>query len=99
MRKEIDDEEVADAIDKLAFWKSISERSTWSEGKNGRILFGVNKGTYAFEKGDENVIFKKQDVLKTEITNLKASDYRDDTPEHRNIVEFVEKIKEGLRSL
>ena len=89
----------ADAIDNLAFWKSITERSTWSEGKNGRILFGVNKGTYAFEKGDENVIFKKQDVLKTEITNLKASDYRDDTPEHRNIVEFVEKIKEGLRSL
>ena len=35
-----------DQKDKMKFWKGISERKTWGDGKNGKILFATSKDTF-----------------------------------------------------
>ena len=85
-----------DAMKNLLFWRQLDVPSTWSEGSNGVILLSQNENTYAVDPTKFNPAING---IKTTITSLKASDFEDDTSEHKDILNTMAKIKEALRNL
>lgn len=77
---------------KLTFWKGAAEIKTWGEGKNGQILFGSGKDTYALKDNQ----FEKVESLKSSITSLSdASDGLDDD-DKKSLQGFVEQLRDVL---
>ena len=68
------------------------ERKIWGEGKNGQILFGTGKTTYALENNE----FKPVKGIEP---NIKISnDISADDPAQKAIENFVMRIQEKLRN-
>lgn len=82
-----------DAVSNLKFWKGLNERSTWSEGKNGQILFGIGGITYAIQ--DKK--FQAQDKVAATITSLQDSDFAEGSPEEQQLQNFVKLIRDTLK--
>lgn len=82
-----------DARDNIMFWKGLGERSTWSDGKNGDILFAKDKKTYALDAAH----LKEQTILKSDIESVKDSDFMDHSPESKRIIAFMNMIRDELK--
>ena len=77
-------------LDNLNLKKSFDERKLWGEGKNGQILFGSGKTTYALEGNS----FKPIEVLESSIkSSMDLDDKEKDAIQH-----FVSKIQQKLRT-
>ena len=46
----------SEQLDKMKFWKGISERKTWSDGKTGKILFATSKDTFCMNDNGIGVL-------------------------------------------
>ena len=46
----------SEQLDKIKFWKGISERKTWSDGKTGKILFATSKDTFCMNDNGIGVL-------------------------------------------
>lgn len=83
-----------DAVDNIKFWKGLGERSTWSSGKNGLILFGIDDGTYALKTANMQV----QDEMSPNVKSLKDTDFADGSSERQQIQNFMENIRTTLKT-
>ena len=86
---------LADAKNNLLFWKGLGERSTWSEGSNGQILFGINNGTYVLKTESMDA----QSKMATTVKYLKDTDFADESPEKQQIQNFMENVRKALKEL
>lgn len=82
-----------DQKDKMKFWKGISERKTWSDGKNGQILFTAGNDTFCMAGN------KDQKVTSFESSTSKPSDANNiiDDKNKESLEGYVEKLREALR--
>lgn len=86
---------VSDVWNKIKLWDSKTERSVWSQGSEGRILYGVKKNTYVLD-GKE---IKDAEVAEATFSTLKGNeDILDDTEKDR-VKNFVGKIQENLKNI
>ena len=83
-----------DQKDKMKFWKGISERKTWSDGKNGQILFAASENTFSMK--DNGTI---EEVTSFEQSISKPSDANNiiDDKNKKSLEGFVEKLRKALR--
>lgn len=82
-----------DQKDKMKFWKGISERKTWSDGKNGQILFTAGNDTFCMAGNkDQKVTSFEQSISKPSDANNIIGDKNKESLEG-----FVEKLREALR--
>jgi len=87
------------ALDNLMFWKGLGERSTWSAGSNGKIMFAIGKDTYSMNKSaaaDGPALVSKENTMSSKITSLSDKDFEYFDAEKQAIQEFVGKIKTEL---
>lgn len=87
------------ALDNLMFWKGLGERSTWSAGSNGKIMFAIGKDTYALNKPGApggTALVSKENTMSSKITSLSDKDFEFFDAEKQAIQEFVGKIKKEL---
>ena len=82
-----------DQKDKMKFWKGISERKTWSDGKNGQILFAASENTFSMK--DNGTI---EEVTSFEQSISKPSDANNiiDDKNKKSLEGFVEKLRKAL---
>lgn len=83
-----------DQKDKMKFWKGISERKTWGDGKNGQILFASSKDTFCINDNGIGVLPSpiEASISKPSDANLVLGDKEKETLEG-----FVEKLRGALR--
>ena len=82
-----------DQKDKMKFWKGISERKTWSDGKNGQILFTAGNDTFCMAGNkDQKVTSFEQSISNPSDANNIIGDKNKESLEG-----FVEKLREALR--
>ena len=86
---------LADTKKNILFWKGLGERSTWSEGSNGQILFGINNGTYVLKTESLDA----QSKMATTVKYLKDTDFADESPEKQQIQNFMENVRKALKDL
>ena len=82
-----------DQKDKMKFWKGISERKTWSDGKNGQILFTAGNDTFCMAGNkDQKVTSFEQSISNPSDANNIIGDKNKESLEG-----FVEKLRKALR--
>lgn len=94
-------EALDDAKNNLMFWKGLGERSTWSAGSNGRIMFGVGDKTFAMNgpgEGSEIPQFLKVNGMSSSVMSLSDADFKGYAAEEQAIQNFVEQIRKELLS-
>jgi hypothetical protein len=82
-----------DQKDKMKFWKGISERKNWSDGKNGQILFTAGDDTFYMKgvEGDKVTSFE-QSISNPSDANNTIGDKNKESLEG-----YVEKLRKALR--
>ena len=84
----------SEQLDKMKFWKGISERKTWSDGKNGQILFATSKDTFCM---NDNGIGVLPSPIEASISKPSdANNILGDT-EKETLEGYVEKLRKALR--
>ena len=82
-----------DQKDKMKFWKGISERKNWGDGKNGQILFTAGQDTYCMD--DHGIVqvtsFESSITLPSDINKVIGDKNKE------SLEGFVEKLREALR--
>ena len=82
-----------DQKDKMKFWKGISERKNWGDGKNGQILFTAGQDTYSMD--DHGIVqvtsFESSITLPSDINKVIGDKNKE------SLEGFVEKLREALR--
>ena len=83
----------SDQLDKIKFWKGISERKNWGDGKNGQILFTAGQDTYCMDDhGIAQVTsFESSITLPSDINKVIGDKNKE------SLEGFVEKLREALR--
>jgi hypothetical protein len=83
-----------DQKDKMKFWKGISERKNWSDGKNGQILFATSENTFSMK--DNGII---EEVTSFESSTSKPSDANNiiGDKNKKSLEGYVEKLRKALR--
>ncbi len=83
----------SDQLDKIKFWKGISERKNWGDGKNGQILFTAGQDTYCMD--DHGIVqvtsFESSITLPSDINKVIGDKNKE------SLEGFVEKLREALR--
>jgi len=83
----------SDQLDKIKFWKGISERKTWSDGKNGQILFSAGENTFFVKKNGIGIVTSfEQSISKPSDANNIIGDKNKESLEG-----YVEKLRKALR--
>jgi hypothetical protein len=81
-----------DQKDKMKFWKGISERKNWGDGKNGQILFTAGQDTYSMD--DHGIVqvtsFESSITLPSDINKVIGDKNKE------SLEGFVEKLREAL---
>ena len=81
-----------DQKDKMKFWKGISERKTWSDGKNGQILFTAGNDTFCMAGNkDQKVTSFEQSISNPSDANNIIGDKNKESLEG-----YVEKLRKAL---
>ena len=84
---------LSDQWDKIKFWKGISERNNWSDGKNGQILFAAGNDTfYVGNKGIGIVSSFESSISKPSEANIVLGDKN-----KKSIQGYVSKLQEVLK--
>ena len=83
-----------DQKDKMKFWKGISERKTWSDGKNGQILFATSKDTFCM---NDNGIGVLPSPIEASISKPSDANNIIGDKNKESLEGFVEKLREALR--
>ena len=82
-----------DQKDKMKFWKGISERKNWSDGKNGQILFTAGNDTFCMAgNADQKVTSFEQSISNPSDANNTIGDKNKESLEG-----YVEKLRKALR--
>jgi hypothetical protein len=80
---------------KIKFWKGISERNNWSDGKNGQILFAAGHDTFCMDcHGIESVTSFESSIHKPSDANNVLGD-----KDKKSLEGYVEKLRGALRKL
>lgn len=83
----------SDQLDKIKFWKGISERKNWGDGKNGQILFTAGQDTFCMD--DHGIVqvtsFESSITLPSDINKVIGDKNKE------SLEGFVEKLREALR--
>ena len=79
--------------DKIKFWKGISERNNWSDGKNGKILFTAGDDTFYMKgvEGDKVTSFESS-ISKPSEANIVLGDKN-----KKSIQGYVSKLQDVLK--
>ena len=77
---------------KLMFWKGAAEIKTWGEGKNGQILFGSGKDTYALKDNQFEIV----ETLKPSFTSLSDASDGLDNDDKKSLQGFVDQLRTVL---
>ena len=81
-----------DQKDKMKFWKGISERKNWGDGKNGQILFTAGKDTYSMD--DHSIVqvtsFESSITLPSDINKVIGDKNKE------SLEGYVEKLRKAL---
>ena len=81
-----------DQKDKMKFWKGISERKNWSDGKNGQILFTAGNDTFCMAGNeDQKVTSFEQSISNPSDANNIIGDKNKESLEG-----YVEKLRKAL---
>ena len=83
-----------DQKDKMKFWKGISERKTWSDGKNGQILFATSKDTFCM---NDNGIGVLPSPIEASISKPSDANNIIGDKNKESLEGYVEKLREALR--
>ncbi|MBR3656502.1 MAG: hypothetical protein IKN58_04930 [Prevotella sp.] len=82
----------SDQLDKIKFWKGISERKNWGDGKNGQILFTAGQDTYCMD--DHGIVqvtsFESSITLPSDINKVIGDKNKE------SLEGFVEKLRKAL---
>ena len=84
----------SDQLDKIKFWKGISERKTWSDGKNGQILFATSKDTFCM---NDNGIGVLPSPIEASISKPSDANNIIGDKNKESLEGYVEKLREALR--
>lgn len=84
----------SEQLDKIMFWKGISERKTWSDGKTGKILFATSKDTFCMNDNGIGVLPSpfESNVSKPRDANKVLTDTQKQT-----ILGYINNLQEVLK--